>query len=233
MVEHDVKSPLTGAWLAVDTVSMNLEKRAAGNIVRTSADSPDAKYIGWATARLQILQQILRGEPEVHDPATVMRSLFSAILASSKAPGQAFLRVPAATDLPRIAMPASAFAVVFWNLLGNAQKNRAAERPLHVEVRLERREDSRILLSVTDNGQGIPEGKTGDLFEKGTRGGAPVAQMPAEHGLNRGIGLYVVDQLLRHFDGSISVDSQPGEWTTFFVALPVAAAGTPANPDDG
>ena len=86
-----------------------------------------------------------------------------------------------------------------------------------------------VRLSVSDNGSGIPPDILGRIFEPffTTKG-------PDE---GTGLGLSVVHGLMKSFDGSITVYSNPGEGTTlnlYFPALEfgddgLAARGNPAE----
>ncbi|WP_432735842.1 sensor histidine kinase [Maridesulfovibrio sp. FT414] len=67
----------------------------------------------------------------------------------------------------------------------------------------------RLLFTVSDKGPGISEDEIAGLFD----GSGTAAQ-------NRGVGLSVVRWFARLMDGSICVDSAPGEGTTFAVVLP-------------
>ena len=68
-----------------------------------------------------------------------------------------------------------------------------------------------ILLSIGDNGCGIPKDKIGQIFglfftTKGSKG--------------TGIGLAVVHKIVKEHHGRISVKSKPGEGTIFNISLP-------------
>lgn len=108
---------------------------------------------------------------------------------------------------------------IISNLLNNSIKftSRGA-----VSVRVSLRPGGNLEVRVSDTGVGIPEDKLNAIFE-------PFTQLEhtytKEHG-GIGLGLNVVLQLCRILGGQVSVESKPGEGSTFTVVLPV-----PDNPN--
>lgn len=68
-------------------------------------------------------------------------------------------------------------------------------------------EKGNLLIKVSDSGPGIPEDLMENLFEKGV----------TTKGEGRGIGLYVINNLVRKFGGTITVDSEHSEGTSFSI----------------
>jgi PAS domain S-box-containing protein len=105
---------------------------------------------------------------------------------------------------------------VLANLLDNAVKFSPAETPVVVKIE---REDDRAILSITDRGRGIPADRQEDIFGKFRRLEDPDRM---ETG-GAGLGLFIVDQLVRAMGGTITVDSAPGRGSTFSVGLEAIA----------
>jgi signal transduction histidine kinase len=101
----------------------------------------------------------------------------------------------------------------FGNLLDNAVKYRAKDRPLRIDVRADVLSDSLFTVEVADNGRGIAEADQAGIFELFQRLGE--ADQPGE-----GIGLAYVQTLVRNLGGDIGVVSAPGKGTTFRIVLP-------------
>jgi two-component system OmpR family sensor kinase len=75
----------------------------------------------------------------------------------------------------------------------------------------------RLVLTVTDNGPGIPPDLLPDLFERFTR--ADTARSHATDPASTGLGLAIVDAVVGAHDGAVQVASRPG-LTRFAVFLP-------------
>jgi signal transduction histidine kinase len=98
------------------------------------------------------------------------------------------------------------------NLTENAvQATQGAERSPEVRLVADRRND-RVALAVIDNGVGMSEEerlRATEVFFSMRKGGT-------------GLGLAIVDRIARNHDGSLEIESKPGEGTRVEVLLPVA-----------
>jgi PAS domain S-box-containing protein len=110
---------------------------------------------------------------------------------------------------------------VVLNLLSNAFKYTLAGE---IAVRL-RMEGDDIVLEVSDTGSGIPPQELPRLFERFHR--VEGARGRTHEGT--GIGLALVQELVRLHGGRISVRSRVGEGSTFEVRLPAGHAHLPAE----
>jgi signal transduction histidine kinase len=105
---------------------------------------------------------------------------------------------------------------VFRNLIGNAIKFSPSGGCVQINARLL---DSRVQLSVTDNGPGIPEGELEAIFDKfvqstRTRTGAG----------GTGLGLSICRQIVELHSGRIWAENGIEGGARFTVELPLAAA---------
>ena len=75
----------------------------------------------------------------------------------------------------------------------------------------------RLVVSVTDNGPGIPPDLLPDLFERFTR--ADTARSRTTSASSTGLGLAIVDAVVAAHGGAVLVTSRPG-LTSFAIALP-------------
>jgi PAS domain S-box-containing protein len=101
------------------------------------------------------------------------------------------------------------------NLIQNAVKYSPDGRP--VTVRVERCGET-ACITVVDQGIGIPQAVLPQLFDRFYR--APNAESQPVGGL--GIGLYVVNEIVRWHGGTVAVASQEGQGSSFTIGLPLA-----------
>ncbi|HZS38916.1 MAG TPA: ATP-binding protein [Polyangia bacterium] len=103
-------------------------------------------------------------------------------------------------------------AQVVSNLVANALTHGAADEPVQVSIA----GDADVVLSVRNRGPVIAPEVLPTIFEPFRRGGA------ADRGPSRGLGLglYIVDQIVRAHAGTIAVDSTAERGTVFTVRLP-------------
>jgi len=105
----------------------------------------------------------------------------------------------------------SMLSSVFRNLLNNAVRHNDKETPV-VEVACDVH-DQHVTVRVADNGPGIPDDRKDVVFGKGERG----LDSPGT-----GIGLYLVDQLVRQYGGDVWIEDNEPTGTAAVVQLPRA-----------
>lgn len=99
------------------------------------------------------------------------------------------------------------------NLLSNANKYTPEDGKIKVSLE---ENDSKVLISVEDNGIGIDKADQAKLF---TRFG----RIQTDYTIKvqgSGLGLYLVKQFIEMHDGKISLESKPGQGTRFIIELP-------------
>jgi two-component system OmpR family sensor kinase len=104
---------------------------------------------------------------------------------------------------------------VLANLLTNARVHTPAGT--HVMVTLAAGESGNAIVTVVDDGPGIPDELQGDLFERFARGDTSRSRASGSTGL----GLAIVRAVVDAHDGEVTVSSTPGT-TEFRVELPGA-----------
>lgn len=100
------------------------------------------------------------------------------------------------------------------NLLSNAIKFSFPNTKIKVNLQ---QDESNILLSVTDEGQGIPEKELHLIFKPFTK--TSVKSTAGEH--STGLGLAIVRKIVEGHKGDIWVESAEGKGSTFFVKIPI------------
>jgi PAS domain S-box-containing protein len=107
---------------------------------------------------------------------------------------------------------------VIDNLLSNAIKYipRATGR---VELS-SRREDGAVVVCVRDNGVGIPEAYHERIFKIFGRVPADEQRVEDHAATGTGVGLTIVKRIVETHGGSVSVESEPGKGSCFYVRLP-------------
>jgi signal transduction histidine kinase len=103
---------------------------------------------------------------------------------------------------------------VFSNLLSNAIKYSPLADTVEVDIHSSA---EAITICVHDHGIGIPQDQREKIFERFYRVVDPSTN--AIPGL--GIGLYLVAEIIKHYGGTITVESAMGKGSTFHVALPL------------
>lgn len=199
---------------AVDGPAVNAVLRwgASGCSVRSLASE-----IKDAAMRISGLVAAIKGfthmdQATVAEPVDLVQGLSNtvAVLRSKARAKSAAVVVEAEPGLPRVRGFAGELNQIWANLIDNALD--AVSDSGRVEV-LANRKHQHVVVRVIDNGAGIPAQIRERIFDPF------FTTKPTGQGT--GLGLDIVRRLVRHNDGEISVESQPGR-TEFRVALPVA-----------
>jgi two-component system, NtrC family, sensor kinase len=115
--------------------------------------------------------------------------------------------------LPRVVCAPQQLRQVFLNLIVNAAQ--AVDAGGHLLVAT-RREGDHVIVSVADDGCGIPPELIDRIFDPF------FTTKPV--GVGTGLGLGIAHQIVSSHGGEIQVESAPGSGTVFRVRLPIASA---------
>jgi two-component system, chemotaxis family, CheB/CheR fusion protein len=140
--------------------------------------------------------------------------------------GEQLIRVEQPEGELRIHADPARLQQALMNLLSNAVTHASSSPEIEVRVRRLRR---RVEIEIEDHGPGIPLELRDQLFLR-FRQGAGASR--TSDGL--GLGLYITREIVVAHGGTIDVDSEVGEGTTFRLRLPLASARARQDePGDG
>jgi signal transduction histidine kinase len=126
------------------------------------------------------------------------------------------LSVDLPADLPTVAADRSSLSEVISNLIDNALKysNEGGAVALSASTK-----DNYVVVSVKDNGIGMPGNVVGNLFHKFYR-----SHRSRETVAGTGIGLYICKAIVESHGGQIGVSSVEGQGSTFTFTVPTYAS---------
>jgi two-component system sensor histidine kinase KdpD len=116
------------------------------------------------------------------------------------------------SQLPLIRLDRKLIERVFWHLFENITRYTPLKTVIQIEAHTEA---SFLMVSIEDNGPGLPEGMEEKVFEKFTRG-APIGY--TNTGL--GLGLSICRAIIECHSGKIWAESLPGKGTRFTFRIP-------------
>ncbi len=212
---HELRTPLTSVigFNGLLAASPNLPDKE--RMLATKAKGAGEKLLTIVNdvldlARLEAGASDLADAPI--DVETVARSAVELFAERAQDKGVA-LTLEIGPDLPTVRGDAARLRQILVNLLGNALKfTDAGVVSLRVAAR-----DGALDLAVGDTGVGIPADQLDRIFERFEQ----VAGTAQQFG-GTGLGLAISRRLARQMGGEITVESRPGEGSTFTVTLPGA-----------
>jgi signal transduction histidine kinase len=215
-VSHELKTPLASMRLLVETL-------LADECFDASKTREYLELIAGENLRLSRLidnfltfSRIERNrqnfEFRASLPARVVETALLAMRERLRAPG-CDLAVFVAADLPPIQADEDALVTVLLNLLENAYKYTRANKRITLRAF---QENGSLIFAVQDNGIGIAPRDRKRIFRRFYQ----VDRRLAREAGGCGLGLSIVEFIVRAHGGVVKVESRPGSGSTFSVVLP-------------
>ncbi len=206
---------------ALDILAQAIDRPALNAVLRWGASGCSvrslASEIQDAAMRISGLVTAVKGfthmdQAAVAGPVDVVQGLSNTVtvLRAKARARSATVVVEAEPGLPLARGFAGELNQIWGNLIDNALDAIPASGRVEVTASLE---DRKVVVRVTDNGDGIPAPIRERIFDP--------FFTTKPMGQGTGLGLDIVRRLVRHNEGAISVESQPGR-TQFRVTLPLA-----------
>ena len=217
-VSHDLRTPLTAvvaAGHALGTTSLTEAERAE----LSRAVVQEGTRLATLVDKLLDLSRLQAGGAAPRPDWVSIEDLVSAAV-EGLAEGPSEVRVVVDPDVPEIRADAPQLERAFANLLENAHRY-SGGRPVLVRAR---RGADRVVVAVIDQGPGIPASETDRIFEPFYRG----RTASADRWTGSGLGLAIARGFVEAQGGTLTVESLPGQGTSFVVSLPI---GDRSGPD--
>lgn len=122
-------------------------------------------------------------------------------------------------SLPLVRVDADLIQLVITHLIDNALKYSPPTRPISIEARLS---NEKVIVQISDQGQGISVEEQAQVFEKFYRGRSE------RHLKGTGMGLAIAREIMRAHGEDIGLSSQPGQGSQFSFTLPISRRGVPS-----
>jgi two-component system sensor histidine kinase KdpD len=215
-VSHDLRTPLTAvvaAGHALGADSLTSQERSE----LSTAVVEEGTRLAGLVDNLLALSRLQAGSATPRSDWVSIEDLVSA--AAEGLHGEPIdVRVTVDPDVPEIRADAAQLERAFANLLENAGRYGGGS-PVVVHARRGGGPDGKgVLISITDRGPGIDAAEQERIFEPFYRG----RNAGSLAWTGSGLGLAIVKGFVEANGGSITVQSFPGQGTTFYVLLPVA-----------
>jgi PAS domain S-box-containing protein len=212
-VSHDLRSPLTSVLGYTELVGrvgpLNEQQDEFIGRIRSSI-----KNITLLVDELLDLSRLEAGFDTRREPVQLEKILQRAMdtLDAQFRISDQKLELSVGKDLPDLRGSPLRLRQLLDNLLTNASKYSPPGSTIRISLESE---DSWIILSVTDEGPGIPQSEQARIFEKFYR----ASNVPEQVG-GTGLGLAIVKSIVDAHQGRIWVESSVGKGSTFVVVLP-------------
>jgi two-component system sensor histidine kinase KdpD len=212
---HELKTPLTSIRAAITSVLA--EKTLLSTVhqeLLTIADEETDRLNRLVTEAIQTAR-IEAGNVQLHRGTHRLRKIVEqAVEKSHMLVVDRQLQLRIRDDLPAIWGDVELIQVVLKQLLDNAAKYSPPGSQITITATPR---DRQVVVTVEDQGPGIPEEEQARIFDKFFRGAAARESMPGV-----GMGLSIAREIVTAHGGRIWVESVHGQGSRFCFTLPVA-----------
>jgi signal transduction histidine kinase len=216
-VSHELKTPLSNVLAQLELMGLCLDDRQKMTELIAAATQNSHKLLRLMGNVLDIMRiddgrlQVILFDADAVDLVQRICNI-SAAYAASKS-----IRLTFESSVIEKMMPMDVEKTerILLNLLCNAIKY--TDTNGMISVQLIERTDEGIEISVEDNGVGIPEDRLSSLFDRFAR----VDSLLYKQAEGCGLGLPLVNSLVRMLGGTVGVNSCEGKGSCFTVVLPM------------
>ncbi len=214
-ISHELRTPVAGLLATID---VTLRKPRTADQYKQALDDCRgiAKQLGGLVERVMTLAYLDAGQTPTAstptDPAELARGCAAVIRPLAESQGLTLTTDVQAT--PLLSTDPDKLREVMINLLHNAVEYNRPGGSVNLAVRGE--PNGKTVVEVSDTGIGMTADVRGKIFERFFR----ADPSRTATGVHAGLGLAIVKEYVSRLGGTISVESESGQGSTFRVTLP-------------
>ena len=215
-ITHELKSPIASIQLVLQTfLKRQLEKTQSDKLTQSALKEADRlnQLVSnlLLSAKLDTAYEPIFEQLEIEELATDLIQKMKI-----KYP-TAHFELHLKNEIPAIQADNFGLTSVMINLLENAVKYSPDPAKAIVTLELEKRNNT-LQINVIDEGIGIAEKERKKIFEKFYR----IGNEDTRHTKGTGLGLFIVQQIVKAHQGKIDLKSNPkGKGSVFMIEIPI------------
>ena len=222
-VSHELRTPLASMRVLVDGLLADAEIDPAKTREYLGLLSVENARLSRLIENFLTFSRLDGGRTQFVFDDTSAESVVTGAIGAvrDRLPPSGGVRVTIEPSIPAIPADAQAITMALVNLLENAIKYSPGDPRIEIRASMDGGE---VVFAVIDNGIGIAVGQQRRIFRRFYR----VDQDLSRHTSGVGLGLSIVESIVRGHRGTVKVVSAPGQGSTFTIRLPVARWTTDA-----
>jgi signal transduction histidine kinase len=214
-ITHELKSPIASIRLALETmIKRDLSKEQ--NLKLQTNSLKETERLNELVTDLLLsarLESTYTPNKEPLDLGELLETIIEKL--RTKYPDAEF-KLSQIKDLPYVGGDKMGLTSVALNLLENAVKYSRPAKP-QIETHLIEDEGGEVVITIADQGIGIADAEKANIFKKFYRVGSEETRTTK----GTGLGLFIVDQIVKAHGGRIEVIDNVPKGTIFEIRLPV------------
>ena len=205
-VAHEVKNPLTPMKLTIQNFERKFDpadpdiRDKVKHLSRTLVDQID--LVATVASAFSQFAQLPEKNNEIFDLNKEIKNIIN-VFSDEK------IYFHSNRDIIMVEMDKIYLSRIITNLVANARQAKHDDRDNIINLDVEQRQ-KRVIITVDDNGTGIPEDLYDRIFEPNFTSKTS----------GTGLGLTMVRKMVEDYKGEISVKSEVGKGSTFTISLP-------------
>jgi len=212
MVGHDIRNPLqaitSDVYLAKSDLALTPESEEKRNMQESLDEiEKNVSYINKIVADLQDFARPIK--PKIEE--TELEQTIESVIARLNVPGNVTLKHSVRKDFPKLKTDEAYLQRILTNLANNAIQAMPNGGKLVIDAFTK---NGKAVITVEDNGEGIPENVRSKLF-------MPLVTTKSK---GQGFGLSVVKRFTEGLGGTVTFESDVGKGTKFTIELPFDSA---------
>ena len=221
-LSHDLRTPLAALIGLAESLALTRPPLSSAQQESAQAIADEARRMSALVNNLLEMARIESGEVKLRRQWLPLEEVVGSALKSAQAAlAQHRVTVSLPPDLPLVELDATLIERVLYNLVENAAKYTPDESTITISAEVTA---GNLLVTVSDNGPGIPKGQEELIFEKFTRG----SRESSTPGV--GLGLAISRAIVDAHRGRIWAANGPSGGARFSFTLPLGTP--PATPEE-
>jgi two-component system, sensor histidine kinase and response regulator len=215
---HDLRNPLTTIYTAADLITEELKNKTSAETMEfLEMIKQSSKFMHDLLEELLDVTVIDSGKLSLHlEPVNLIELIRNNVSLNRVIAGRKQITVEfhSANDLPVFHLDRKNIEQVLNNLISNAIKYSYPQSRVEISATCE---NNNLVISVRDQGQGIPPSEMDKLFKPFSRTSVKTTSGESSTGL----GLVIVRKIVEAHKGRVWAKSQVKKGTTFYVSIPL------------
>jgi two-component system sensor histidine kinase/response regulator len=215
---HDLRNPLTIIYTAADLITEELKDKTGSETKEfLEMIKQSSKFMRSLIEELLDVSVIDSGKLSIHlEPVNLMDLIRNNVALNRVLAGRKQITVEyhCANDLPILQLDRKKIEQVLNNLISNAIKYSFPQSKVKIHSKCE---SNNLVISVSDEGQGIPPAEMDKLFKPFSRTSVKATSGESSTGL----GLVIVRKIVEAHHGRVWAESQVKKGSTFYISLPI------------
>ena len=224
-VSHELRTPLTAIKGALETILEypDLDPAIRNNFLDMAVEECDrmTRIVGDLLILSRLDNNRTSWKVETFEASAFLDHLRDVMTVDAKAHGHT-IGCSYEPDLPPITGDREKLQQVLVNIVSNSIKYTDDGGKIDISAK---KDGEELLITVSDNGMGIPEEDLPRLFERFYR----VEKARTSNAGGSGLGLAIAKEIIDAHGGSIEVESTVGVGTKMFVRIPFITKVAPTN----